>query len=103
MTGCRLGGGKQRIPRIALLGVGAQVATISGNTFGAFGAHRVCPSPRAEPDECQRHLGQQRLSAQCARSPERQESAHVGGEVLSVIAAESFKGSEPLKPHVQGL
>lgn len=43
VTGCRIGGGKQRIPRIALLGVGPQVATIAGNTFGAFGAHRVCP------------------------------------------------------------
>ena len=43
MTGCRIGGGKQRIPRIALLGTGPQVVTIAGNTFGAFGAHRVCP------------------------------------------------------------
>ena len=43
VTGCRFGGGKQRIPRVALLGAGPQVAMISGNTFGAFGAHRVCP------------------------------------------------------------
>jgi len=43
VTGCRIGGGKTRIPRIALLGSGPQAATIAGNTFGAFGAHRVCP------------------------------------------------------------
>jgi hypothetical protein len=48
VQGCRLGGGRQRVPRIALLGIGAQAAEIRGNTFGAFGAHRVSPvrSPR---------------------------------------------------------
>ena len=30
-----------------MLGIGPQVV-ISGNTFGAFGAHRVCPVP-AQP------------------------------------------------------
>jgi len=45
----RLGGGAQRIPRVALLGIGDQSAEIRGNTFGAFGAHHVCPirAPRS--------------------------------------------------------
>jgi hypothetical protein len=43
VVGSTLGDGRQRIPRIALLGIGAQAATIAGNKFGAFGAHRVCP------------------------------------------------------------
>lgn len=49
VTGCRFGGGRQRVPRIALLGAGPQVAAIAGNTFGAFGAHRVCPVRAPKP------------------------------------------------------
>jgi hypothetical protein len=49
LEGCRLGGGKQRVPRIALLGIGLQSALIAGNTFGAFGEHRVCPIRAQQP------------------------------------------------------
>jgi hypothetical protein len=31
------------VPRIALLGVGPQTVSLTGVTFGAFGAHRVSP------------------------------------------------------------
>jgi hypothetical protein len=43
VQGSRFGGGAQRIPRIALAGVGTQSAVISGNTFGSYGAAGVCP------------------------------------------------------------
>ena len=43
IVGGRYGGGKQRVPRIALLGVGEQSLTLTGVTFGSFGAHRVSP------------------------------------------------------------
>lgn len=43
IVGGRFGGGKQAIPRIALLGVGQQTLTLSGVTFGSFGAHRLPP------------------------------------------------------------
>jgi hypothetical protein len=43
VIGGRYGGGKQPVPRIALLGVGEQNVTLTGVTFGSFGAHRVSP------------------------------------------------------------
>lgn len=43
LSGCRFGGGRQRIPRIALMGLGEQTALISGCTFGSYGAYRACP------------------------------------------------------------
>jgi hypothetical protein len=49
VEGCRLGGGNQPMPRIALLGIGEQSVLIAGNTFGAFGAHRVCPVRAQQP------------------------------------------------------
>jgi hypothetical protein len=50
LEGCRIGGGKQRVPRIGLLGIGPQSALLAGNTFGAFGAHRVCPIRAQQPN-----------------------------------------------------
>jgi hypothetical protein len=49
VMGSRLGGGQQRIPRIALLGFGEQSAEISGNVFGSYGAHQVCPIRAQNP------------------------------------------------------
>jgi len=43
IVGGRYGGGKQHLPRIALLGVGQQTLTLSGVTFGSFGAYRLPP------------------------------------------------------------
>jgi hypothetical protein len=53
----RIGGGAQRVPRIALLGVGDQVATINGNTFGAFGAHATCPVRCSRPRQARVNWG----------------------------------------------
>lgn len=57
ITGSRFGGGNQRVPRIGLVGVGEQTAVILGNTFGAFGAHRVCPLRAQNPPEARAHWG----------------------------------------------
>jgi len=43
VLGGRYGGGKQRVPRIALAGVGTQSVIVQGATFGSYGAHRTCP------------------------------------------------------------
>jgi hypothetical protein len=44
ITNCRFGGGRQRIPRIALRGYGEQFVEFVGRShFGSFGAYRVNP------------------------------------------------------------
>jgi hypothetical protein len=43
MTGMRLGGGKQRVPRIALRGTGEQTVKLDGVHFGSYGACDVPP------------------------------------------------------------
>ena len=73
IQGCRIGGGDQRIPRIALLGTGQQVATLTGNTFGAFGAHRVCPV-RAQHVENARVTWGHNAYQRAARDPQNTES-----------------------------
>jgi hypothetical protein len=49
ITGCRFGGGQQRIPRIALTGFGEQSVELRGNTFGSYGAAGVCPVRATNP------------------------------------------------------
>jgi hypothetical protein len=49
ITGCRFGGGQQRIPRIALTGFGEQSVEIHSSTFGSYGAYQVCPIRATNP------------------------------------------------------
>jgi hypothetical protein len=49
IQGCRLGGGNQRIPRIAVVGFGEQTVVVEGNTFGSYGASKVCPVRASNP------------------------------------------------------
>jgi hypothetical protein len=51
VVGGRYGGGRQRVPRIGLLGTGEQTLETRGVTFGAFGAYRVSPVAAQNPDE----------------------------------------------------